>query len=64
VGVDETHSGEVLAEKHVFVRWWPVCEKKFLYYRNFHDLSFFKVGIAPGDKYARLTSSNVSQTLL
>jgi len=32
----------------------------FLYYINFHHLSFFKVGIAPGDKYASLTSNNVS----
>lgn len=36
----------------------------FLYYVNFHHLSFFKVGIAPGDKYASLTSNNVSKTLL
>jgi len=63
-GVDEYIQEEHLLRNMYLSDGGQFVKKMFLYYSNFHHLSFFKVGIAPGDKYGRLTLNNVSQTLL
>jgi len=64
VGGDEHIQEQYLLGNMYFSHGGQFVKKMFLYYSNFQHLSFFKVGIAAGDKCARLTSNNVSQSLL
>jgi hypothetical protein len=48
-GVDEHIQEQYLLRNMYLSDGGQIVKKMFLYYSNFHHLSFFKVGIAPGD---------------